>query len=164
MGSETGANILFRCELTCVEATSLLAQVLAPHLRVGDCVALRGELGVGKTTFARALIIALGVRDIEIPSPSYTLAQSYHGIAVSIWHFDLYRLKSPEEALVLGIDEAIHDSLVLLEWPERLGISIPLAWLEIEIEYTPDEHTRQVTLSADNSWTKRLVDLSFNES
>lgn len=164
MGSYTGVAILFRYKLTGVEATSLLAQGLAPLLRVGDLIALKGDLGVGKTTFARALIFALGAPDTEVPSPSYTLVQNYQGIAVDIWHFDLYRLKSPKEALELGIDEAIHDGIVLIEWPERLGTVTQSVGLEIAFEYTADENTRCVALNATSGWADRLLDLTYNDS
>lgn len=100
-------------------ATIAFAGRLAPLLTVGDCLLLDGDLGMGKSTFARALIRArTGVRDLEVPSPTFTLVQVYDGDP-PIWHFDLYRLSDPDELIELGIDEALEDGLSLIEWPDR---------------------------------------------
>ena len=160
----TGTATLLRYELPRLEATSLLARRLAPILRAGDMIALKGELGVGKTTFARALIRALGVADTEIPSPTFTLAQGYRGQTLDIWHFDLYRLRSADDALELGIDDVRRDSLVLIEWPERLGTSLAMDRLEIAFEYVADEDARRVALDGEISWSERLSDLNLDGS
>ncbi|MGV0817095.1 tRNA (adenosine(37)-N6)-threonylcarbamoyltransferase complex ATPase subunit type 1 TsaE [Martelella sp. AMO21009] len=100
-------------------ATIAFAGRLAPLLTVGDCLLLDGDLGMGKSTFARALIRArLGEPDLEVPSPTFTLVQVYDGDP-PIWHFDLYRLSDPDELIELGIDEALEDGLSLIEWPDR---------------------------------------------
>ncbi|MGV0910826.1 tRNA (adenosine(37)-N6)-threonylcarbamoyltransferase complex ATPase subunit type 1 TsaE [Martelella sp. FOR1707] len=100
-------------------ATIAFAGRLAPLLTVGDCLLLDGDLGMGKSTFARALIRArTGVRDLEVPSPTFTLVQVYDGDP-PIWHFDLYRLSDPDELIELGIDEALEDGVSLIEWPDR---------------------------------------------
>ena len=163
-GTDAGTATLLHCELPRLEATSSLARRLAPLLRAGDLIALKGELGVGKTTFARALILALGVTDTEIPSPTYTLAQGYRGRAFEIWHFDLYRLRSAEDALELGIDEARSDSLVLIEWPQRLGPALASDRLEIAFEYALGEDARRVVFGAANGWSDRLSELQFDAS
>jgi tRNA threonylcarbamoyladenosine biosynthesis protein TsaE len=163
-GTDASTATLLRYELPRLEATSLLARRLAPLLHAGDMIALKGELGVGKTTFARALIRALGVTDTEIPSPTYTLAQGYQGRALEIWHFDLYRLRSAEDALELGIDEARRDSLVLIEWPERLGPALAKDRLEIAFEYAAGEDARRVALNAIDGWLDRLSELHFDGS
>ncbi len=164
MGTDAGTATLLRYELPRLEATGLLARRLAPLLRAGDMIALKGELGVGKTTFARALIRALGVTDAEIPSPTYTLAQGYQGRTLEIWHFDLYRLRSAEDALELGIDEARRDNLVLIEWPERLGPALATDRLEISFEYAVGEDARRVALNATNGWSDRLSELNLDGS
>jgi tRNA threonylcarbamoyladenosine biosynthesis protein TsaE len=164
MAPDAGVVTLLRFEVPHVEATGLFAQRLAPLLRAGDVIALKGELGAGKTAFARALIHALGAVDREVPSPTFTLAQSYEGRALGIWHFDLYRLKSADEALELGIDEMGCDSVVLIEWPERLGAALASDRLEITFEYCAEDDARRITLGGLNGWSDRLADLQINES
>lgn len=105
-----------------------LARVLAPR----DVVFLRGDLGAGKTTLARGLIEAWTGED-EAPSPTYTLVQTYEGPAGPLWHLDLYRLKHPEEALELGFEDGLHEALMLIEWPERLGSLTPSDRIEISL-------------------------------
>lgn len=101
------------------DATVALAKALAPLLQTGDCLALSGDLGMGKSTFARALIRArLEEPELEVPSPTFTLVQFYDG-APPLYHFDLYRLADPDELIELGFDEALEDGISLIEWPER---------------------------------------------
>ncbi len=102
-------------------ATIALGAAIAPHLRRGDVVYLTGELGMGKSTLARGLIRALTRPDQEVPSPTFTLVQSYDTPAFELLHLDLYRLEDPEETLELGLDEALNDGVLLIEWPDRLG-------------------------------------------
>ena len=97
-------------------------------------IALKGELGAGKTSFARAFIRARGGDDDEVPSPTFTLVQIYELPGATIWHFDLYRLRDPEEAWELGIEDAFRDGISLIEWPERLGALLPARRLEIALE------------------------------
>jgi tRNA threonylcarbamoyladenosine biosynthesis protein TsaE len=159
MATDAGLVMQLRFDLPCAEETDRFAQRLAPLLRMGDVIALKGELGAGKTTFARALIRSLSAVDTEVPSPTFTLAQCYEGQAFGIWHFDLYRLKSADEASELGIDEMRHDSVVLIEWPERLGTALASDRLEIVFEYCADEDARRVSLFFVNDWLERLADL-----
>jgi len=100
-------------------ATIAFAGRLAPLLISGDCLLLDGDLGMGKSTFARALIRArLCDAALEVPSPTFTLVQIYDG-EPPIWHFDLYRLSDPDELIELGIDEALAEGISLIEWPDR---------------------------------------------
>jgi tRNA threonylcarbamoyladenosine biosynthesis protein TsaE len=139
-------------------ATATLAACLAERARAGDVIALKGDLGTGKTTFARAFIAALGGGE-EVPSPTFTLVQTYAPGAVTIWHFDLYRLEAPEEAWELGIEEAFATGIALVEWPERLGPLIPANRLEIALAFGARPEARQATLSAGPDWAARLADI-----
>jgi tRNA threonylcarbamoyl adenosine modification protein YjeE len=101
-------------------ATTRLAQLLAPLLTAGDTVLFEGEIGAGKTHFCRSLIQARLGHDEDVPSPTFTLVQSYDA-DVGIVHADLYRLTHPDEARELGLDEAFQTCICLVEWPDRLG-------------------------------------------
>ncbi len=138
------------------DATARLAVALAPLLRPGDVVALRGELGSGKTTFARALIRALTAGDEEVPSPTFTLVQTYAAPAFEIWHFDLYRLQKPEDAVELGIEDAMADGVALIEWPERLGLWLPAGCLDVWLAYVDTGTGRSAILSGGGDWPERL--------
>jgi tRNA threonylcarbamoyladenosine biosynthesis protein TsaE len=109
-----------RVELPNADATTRLGQVIAPLLAPGDAVLLYGPLGMGKSTLARGLIRALTSPDEDVPSPTFTLVQFYESDP-PVAHFDLYRLTRPEEAFEIGLDEALDDGCVVIEWPERLG-------------------------------------------
>jgi tRNA threonylcarbamoyladenosine biosynthesis protein TsaE len=122
----------------------------------GDVIALKGELGAGKTTFARAFIHARGARD-EVPSPSFSLVQMYNAGPATIWHFDLYRLRSPEEAWELGIEDAFGDGISLIEWPERLGHLLPDRRLEIALVFGRGPNARRAFLAGGTEWQTRLT-------
>jgi len=112
-------------------ATAALAARIAAQVVPGDIIALRGDLGAGKTSFARAFIRACGDAHEEVPSPTFTLVQIYQSDAVAIWHFDLYRLDGAEEAWELGIEEAFASGVSLIEWPERLSLFVTIAKIRI---------------------------------
>jgi tRNA threonylcarbamoyladenosine biosynthesis protein TsaE len=141
-------------------ATERLAAIIAGQARPGDAILLSGDLGAGKTHFARAFINALTPAPEEVPSPTFTLVQTYDGLAqgapVKIWHFDLYRLKSPEETLELGIDEVFAEGIALVEWPDRLGYYKPREHLELNLAITGDG-ARQATLRPTPSWQDRAA-------
>jgi tRNA threonylcarbamoyl adenosine modification protein YjeE len=105
-------------------ATKLLGARIAAALRPGDTVALAGDLGAGKTTLARAILAGLGVAE-TIPSPTFTLVQSYDTARLPVSHFDLYRLKNARELDELGLDEALERGAALIEWPERAEDRLP---------------------------------------
>ncbi len=130
-----------------------LAFSLAQVLRAGDIIALHGDLGAGKTSFARALIAALGWRG-EVPSPTYTLVQSYDppDVRVPVWHIDLYRLDAPEDADALGLFET--DAALVIEWPERLGARLPAEALRLHISGSGDD-VRRLTWDAPKAWEGR---------
>ncbi len=137
-------------------ATAALAASLAKRARKGDIIGLEGELGTGKTTFARAFIRARGNGDEEVPSPTFTLVQVYDEREPAVWHFDLYRIEKPEEAFELGIEEAFLDGISLIEWPERLGALLPRRRLLLRLFYGDRSESRRAELVADPRWKERL--------
>jgi len=163
MAAQTAEKAEILRDLPDLEATRRLAAELAPLLRPGDVLALSGELGAGKTTFARALIAALAERHHvppeEVPSPTFTLVQTYDFPGLSLWHFDLYRLKAPEEALELGIEEAFAAAVSLVEWPERLGPFLPRERLDVALEFANGE-ARRARLAGAGNWAARLERLA----
>jgi tRNA threonylcarbamoyladenosine biosynthesis protein TsaE len=143
-----------------LDATAELAAALARLLRSGDVVALEGDLGAGKTAFARALIHALTERDEEVPSPTFTLVQTYEAPGFDIWHFDLYRLEKPEDAFELGIEDAMADGVCLIEWPDRLGPWLPRDRLTVAFSYGTGESERVAMLTGGGDWPERLKELA----
>ena len=106
--------------------TEQLGATLARRLKRGDIVGLKGELGAGKTTLARAIVrAAAGDPELIVPSPTFTLVEVYDTPKGPYWHFDLYRLETPEQVYELGWEEALAEGIVLVEWPERLGPLLP---------------------------------------
>ena len=103
-------------------ATLRLGAAIAAQLRAGDVVALAGDLGAGKTTLARGILAGLGHAG-EVPSPTFTLVQAYEppDVSLPVWHCDLYRLDDARQAEELGLDEALGEGALLVEWPDRLG-------------------------------------------
>ena len=140
-------------------ATAMLAARVARLSAHRDVIALRGDLGTGKTAFARAFISAHCNRQEEVPSPTFTLVQIYEpefAETPAVWHFDLYRLRSAEEAWELGMEEAFNDGISLIEWPERLGPLLPSRRLQITLEFGNRPDTRRVTLDPGAGWEARL--------
>lgn len=109
------------------QAQNLAGSVVGPC-----CIALSGELGVGKSTFARSFIHTL-VPKIEVPSPTFTLIQTYNTPKGDVWHCDLYRLKYPEEVEELGLLEAFNQNICIVEWPNRLGSLLPIKGYKITL-------------------------------
>jgi tRNA threonylcarbamoyladenosine biosynthesis protein TsaE len=120
------------------EDTDNLGRSLAPLLGAGDCVLLEGPIGAGKSHLARALIQARLGRREEVPSPTFTLVQTYDAAGIEIWHADLYRLSHPDEVLELGLDDALQTGICLIEWPDRLGRYLPENGLRIALSSEGD--------------------------
>jgi|SRR5271165_4663944 len=142
-------------------ATATLAARIAAVARPADVIALKGELGAGKTVFARAFIRALGGPD-EVPSPTFTLVQIYDVDTTVIWHFDLYRLHAPEDAWELGIEDAFTAGISLIEWPERLGPLLPDRRLEITFAFGGGPGERRISLDPSIWWQARLAAIAAN--
>jgi tRNA threonylcarbamoyladenosine biosynthesis protein TsaE len=135
------------------EATNGLGAALAPLLRAGDTVLLHGPMGAGKSTLVRALLRkAAGDPALDVPSPSFTLVQTYTLPHLTLHHMDLWRLDGPGGVEELGWHELLHD-VVLVEWPDRLGTLTPKDALHIALAYATDGQTRKATLSG---WDARL--------
>jgi len=137
-------------------ATRKLGAYLSQYVQAGDCIALTGNLGAGKTTFARGFIEAVsGVSDV--PSPTYTLVQTYETKAFEIWHCDLYRLDRPDDVLELGLLDAFEDCVCLIEWPERAGGYLPKDCKTVHIEF--ETRGRRVRFT---NWPNDLEMAQFN--
>jgi len=151
-------------ELAGLAATERLGARLAGLARPGDVIALAGGLGTGKTTLARAFIHALarryGLPEEEVPSPTFTLVQSYDFPIATVHHFDLYRIVRPEEAVELGIEEAFAAGISLLEWPERLGPLLPADRLDVELTMGGAPETRRAVIRGRGDWTQRAAGLA----
>ncbi|AZN70289.1 tRNA (adenosine(37)-N6)-threonylcarbamoyltransferase complex ATPase subunit type 1 TsaE [Georhizobium profundi] len=137
-------------------ATERLAEDIAVMLRNGDVLALSGELGAGKSTFARALIRAVADDpDLDVPSPTFTLVQSYE-LRLTIAHFDLYRITDPDELAELGFDEAVATGVVLVEWPERAGNMLPERAIHLTIAEGETADARTVHIRAPDQTIARI--------
>jgi len=132
-----------------LEATTRLGGGIAAGLKLGDAVALWGDLGAGKTTLARAILRALGVTG-EVPSPTFTLVQGYDTARLPVSHYDLYRLKQAREIEELGFDDALADGAVLVEWPERAPEALPPDALHVRLSLV--DGARQARLTGPARW------------
>jgi tRNA threonylcarbamoyladenosine biosynthesis protein TsaE len=137
----------------------VLAKQLARLLRAGDCLTFQGDLGAGKTTFIRAMIHALCGSE-TVPSPTFTLVQTYDSSVGSLWHFDLYRLKHAQELYELGIEEALSGGILFIEWPERAKGLLPSTQLQLHLESAQEHSKRKLTISGDAQWAARLTSLN----
>ncbi|MEO1642813.1 MAG: tRNA (adenosine(37)-N6)-threonylcarbamoyltransferase complex ATPase subunit type 1 TsaE [Pseudomonadota bacterium] len=149
-----------KLSLSSLAETQALAHWIALILKAGDVIALHGGLGAGKTTFSRALISGLMGAETDVPSPTYTLVQTYKGPHFPIFHFDLYRLEAAGDVFELGWDETV-DGIALIEWPDRAGAHLPEWRLDLTLEVEADTETRTVTLEPrGEDWQIRLHELS----
>lgn len=143
-----------------------IAAALARRIRIGDVILLMGDLGTGKTTFARFLLHALGVSE-EVPSPSFTLVQTYEitqdGTIMPVWHFDLYRLEDAAEIAELGVEEALETGLTLIEWPEIALDALPDDRLEIHLAMTDDPDRRDLRILGGGDWLRRWPEVGVND-
>ena len=150
-----------------VDETCRFAASLAPHLNAGDAILLQGGLGAGKTHFARCVIqkrlATFGLSE-DVPSPTFTLVQTYWDTVVELWHCDLYRLSGADDAQELGIDEAFDAAICLVEWPDRLGDLTPPDALSLTFQMTADPGVRLVTaVSQDARWAELLDRCGFDD-
>ncbi|MDB5698865.1 MAG: tsaE [Alphaproteobacteria bacterium] len=135
-------------------ATDRLGEALAGALRVGDVVALFGDLGAGKTTLARGVLRGLGF-DGDVASPTFPIVQVYDvpGMRLPLWHVDLYRIDHHEELPELGLDEARDEAALIVEWPERLGADL---WADsLQLHLASDGGARALTAHVPPAWEGR---------
>lgn len=145
------------------DQTCVIAQRLAPGLQRGDVILLRGGIGAGKTHFARCLIQALLPAPEEVPSPTYTLIQTYPVAKADIWHADLYRLTDTNEVFELGLVDAFTDAICLVEWPDRLGDLAPPGALNLTltapVDADTDAEVRRLTFTWQGvGWDGRIAE------
>ena len=127
-------------QFTALSQTQLgrIATQVAGQLRAGDAVLLYGQIGAGKSVFARHMISALCPHELEIPSPTFTLIQTYEAPDFTLHHCDLYRLNAPEQCHELGLDDAFEYDVCVIEWPEIIEHLVPKDALHIHITVTGD--------------------------
>ena len=147
-----------KLELIDEAATAALAARLSQAVGPGDVIALFGNLGMGKSVFARAFIRAYANSDEDVPSPTFTLVQMYAADAAPVFHFDLFRLKAAEEVIELGIEDAFADGISVIEWPDRLGAWMPANRLEVHLTAGDRECARKARLIGYGYWQARLID------
>jgi len=166
MESTAPTSFEIRQDLPDEAATEALARRLAPIVEPGDVLALWGDLGVGKTVFARAFVRARGDAFEDVPSPTFTLVQVYDpadGSDALTYHFDLFRLESFEEAYELGIEEAFSGGISLVEWPDRLGRLLPAHRLDIKLAEGSAPDARCVVLEGYGDWRARFAEVGLAE-
>lgn len=142
-----------------------IAELVALKLKPGDAILLRGDLGAGKTTFARSLIRALlADMEAEVPSPTFPIVQPYETARLGIAHFDLYRITGAGELGEVGFDDALANGAVIVEWPDRAENAMPSDQLEIVFDAAATPGQRTLTLAATGSWSPRLARLRLIDS
>ena len=142
------------------DRTCAIAQRVGAVLSPGDTLLMTGDIGAGKTHFARCLIQSLLKIPEDVPSPTYTLVQTYPGRTGEIWLADLYRLGDPNDVFELGLIDAFENAICLVEWPDRLGELAPHGALALEIAAGEEEDARLLTFTgAPGRWAARLEEL-----
>ncbi len=155
------------CELGSEAKTACCAASLAWHARRGDIFCLIGDLGAGKSSFARAFIRALTTPDQVVPSPTFTIVQTYdvlvEGAFSTICHVDLYRINDPGEIMELGFEDALADGVMLVEWSDRVPGLFSGKRLEIMFSLCDNPDARLIELHGDPEWAERLTDCGVAE-
>ena len=161
-GRDVGFNVISTFISNCEKNTMKLGAALSRHLQKGDILALEGTLGMGKTALARGLIHGLCGSETVVTSPTFTLVQVYDAPDFPIWHCDLYRVETEDDAFEIGLDEAFTDAATLIEWPDRLGSLLPARRLRIRFLGETIDGSRVVTLEGGADWQRRIKGLSID--
>jgi len=165
MEEENLPNKLVTAHLGNQAQTEWWAQQLALLSMPGDILALMGPMGAGKTVFASAFINALaeegGVNKFLVTSPTYNLVQIYELPEIEIYHVDLYRLEDGEDLHELGLEEAYDHGISLIEWPERMGNSIPVDCLYVKLDQGHESTERTVSFHGQTNWFDRLQSIKY---
>lgn len=144
--------------LSTPDETTAQARTLAQVLEPGDIVLLKGDVGAGKTHFARQLIKSILTTDEDVPSPTFTLVQTYETTRGTLWHADLYRIGSTQEIEELGLSEAFDTAICLIEWPDRLAGIYPRNALTLELSMLDTDDARLLKAVWDTeNWTQKLA-------
>ena len=139
------------------EETARHAEALGAELGLGDVILLEGDIGAGKTHFARALIQSILIAAEDVPSPTFTLVQTYDAVAGTVWHADLYRITSTQEIEELGLAEAFENAICIVEWPDRLAEITPPSALRLSFGTTPDPEARSLHAEwQDPAWDSKM--------
>ena len=151
---------VLQLELPDLAATQKLGTLLADGLTAGDIISLSGPLGAGKSALARSIIVSANPNETDVPSPTFSLVQTYElADGTPLWHLDLYRIQTPEDAMQLGLDDAFVDSVCLIEWPDRLKNFLPKSTLSIHLYLACDDDVdgvRFVDITAPLNWSERM--------
>ena len=138
--------------------TIKIGRKIAKNLKKGDIICLFGDLGSGKTVLTKGIACGLGVSKERIISPSFILVRRYKGKAYPVYHFDLYRLRKPQDILVLGYEEYLYDEAVsVIEWADRLEYLLPGEFLKIELEVS-GKNQRRIKFSSSGSRYRKIMD------
>ncbi len=147
-------------ELPSQKATNEFGKSISNLIEIGDIIYLSGEMGSGKTTLARSIIKNLLVnqyKDIEIPSPTFTLVQVYSCKDFNMGHADLYRIENPDEIDALGIEDILYNGAVLIEWPDKIKNKLNFNILEIKIRFL--KNSRTASIENVQGWEDRIKKL-----
>ena len=148
-----------RIEIPDEAALARLAGRVAAVARPGDLIALEGDLGAGKTSFARAFINALQDEPEEVPSPTFTLVQQYETRAGTVLHADLYRIADRSETDALGLIDTLGEAILLVEWPDRLPAVRAAGFLTVRLDFGESSDSRRVALVGAGRWRALLKEL-----
>lgn len=157
MSNPPASQLLPTFEMPTPEATADFATALATRLHPGDVLLLDGSVGAGKTHFARALIQSILHQPEDVPSPTFTLVQTYDTTLGPVWHTDLYRIGSAYEIEELGLPEAFETAICLVEWPDRLGGLTPDNALHLTFAQGKTDKARTLRVASySDLWSERL--------